>query len=69
MSNEIVKPPAEFDNSLVLVLNNINTEMRVEFDGSYLKQEKVAFAHIKVANIYIVYEINLWSYIQYADFT
>ena len=32
--------------------------MRVEFDGSCLKQDKVAYNHGKVVNIYIVYEIS-----------
>ena len=34
-----------------------------------LKQEKVALTYEQVVNIYIVYEINLWSYPYSADFT
>ena len=41
----------------------------LKFDGSCLKQEKVTLSHKWVVNIYIVYEINLWSYTHGADFT
>ena len=35
--------------------------MRVKFDGSSLKKEKITFNHKIIVNIYIVHEINLWS--------
>ena len=59
MSDEIIKPFPAFNNSLIPALNHINTKLRVKFDGSCLKQEKVTFTHKEVDNIYIVYEINL----------
>ena len=31
--------------------------MRVKFTGSYLKERIISFAHEKVVNIYIVYEL------------
>ena len=34
-----------------------------------LKQDKVTFTYKQLVNIYIVYEINLRSYLQGADFT
>ena len=36
-------------------LNYYGTKTKVEFDGSYLKQDKVTFNQEKVVNIYIVY--------------
>ena len=48
-------PPAASNNSLFLALNYIKTKLRVEFGGSYLKQDKVTFAHKQVVNVYIVY--------------
>ena len=33
-------------------------EIRVQFNGSCLKQYKITYAHRKITNIYIVYEIN-----------
>ena len=34
-----IKLPATFNNSLAPALNQINTKLRVKFDGSCLKQE------------------------------
>ena len=34
------------------------TKIRVEFNGRYLKQDKVTYNHVKIVNIYIVYEIS-----------
>ena len=34
------------------------TKIRVEFNGSCLKQDKVTYNHEKIVNIYIVYEIS-----------
>ena len=61
LSDERSKPHATFNNSLSPAINRINIKLQVKIDGSCLKQEKVAFAHNKVVNIHIVYEINLWS--------
>ena len=33
----------------------------VKFVGSCLKQDKIAYTHVKKVNIYIIYEINLWD--------
>ena len=38
-------------------LSYYGTKIRVEFDGSCLKQDKVTYSHGKIVNIYIVYEI------------
>ena len=39
-------------------LDYYGTKIRVEFNGSCLKQDSVKFNHKKVINIYIVYKIS-----------
>ena len=39
-------------------LSYYGTKIRVEFNGRYLKQDKVTYNHVKIVNIYIVYEIS-----------
>ena len=39
-------------------LNYSGTKTRVRFSGSCLKQDKITYTHRKIAEIYIVYEIN-----------
>ena len=39
-------------------LSYFGTKTRVEFNGSCLKQDKIAYNHETIVNIYIVYEIN-----------
>ena len=46
------------NHSITPDLNYYCTRTRVEFNGSCLKQDKVAFNHQKVINVYIVYEIS-----------
>ena len=68
--DESIKPLSTSPNSLNKGINYIdNANIRVILDGSCLKKEKLAFTHKQVVNIYIVYEINLWSHTQSADFT
>ena len=38
--------------------SKISTKIRVEFNGSCLKQDKVTYNHGEIVNIYIVYEIS-----------
>ena len=57
LSAESIKPPRTSDNSLIPELNYIDYKIRVKFTGSCLKQPKMIYAHKKVANIYIVYEL------------
>ena len=57
MYAETIKPPAASDNSLTPALNYYGTETRVAFTGNCLKQTKSSYAHGKVVNIYIVYEL------------
>ena len=69
MSDESIKTPATFHNSLAPALHLINTKLRVKFNSHCLKQDKVTFTHKIVVNFHLVYEINLLLYIQGADFT
>ena len=44
LPNEIIKPPVTSDNSLnSSICYNNSVKIRVKFDGSCLKQEKVTF--------------------------
>ena len=61
LSDEIIKLPYTSNNNLATGLNYVGYKIRVRFDGSYLKQDKITFTHAKTVNIYIVYEINLWD--------
>ena len=57
LSNENFDPPnTNFSSSI----DNVGNKMRVKFNGSCLKQSnKILYTHKKIANIYIVYEINV----------
>lgn len=68
MSDESIKS-LDVSNHCAAPALNCNTESRVKLDGHGLKQDKVIFTHKQVINIYIADKINLWSYIQDADFT
>ena len=64
-----IKPHGTSNNSVSSTLHYINTKIRVKFDGSCIKQDKLAFNYKTVVNIYIVYEIkNLWSFRESTDF-
>ena len=51
----------------MLDLTNNNT--RAKFDVCCLIQEKITYTHKKVVNIYIVYELHLWTYSTAIKFT
>ena len=61
LSDESIKPPTTSDNSLTPALNYYGTKTRVKFTGSCLKQPKISYAHGKIVNIYIVYELGAYS--------
>ena len=48
-------------------MSYIGNKTRVNFDGYCLKQDKITFTHGKIVNINIVYEINLWNYVDSSD--
>ena len=56
LSIENIKPPAASNNSIAPELRYINTALRVNFDESCLKQDKVIFTHKNGVNIYIIYK-------------
>ena len=58
LSDETIKPPTASDYKLNPQLNYYGTKARLQFRGSCLKQDKSAFNHGEVVNIYIVYELD-----------
>ena len=58
LSNETIKSPATFDNSLNPKVNYYGVKARLEFRESCLKQDKSTFNHGKIVNIYIAYELD-----------
>ena len=71
LSNERFKPPyiASKNISPKLIWMN-NSRLRLEFEGSFLKQEdKAAFTPNKVVNLFIVKELDTWSKDLKAEFT
>ena len=61
--DESIKPPSISTNILTPSLNYVGNNIRVEFKGSCLKQDKFSFNHGKIVNIYIVYLMNKNFYI------
>ena len=58
LSNESLKPPTTFDNSLTPILDYYDgSKIKISFDRGCLKQDKVTFNHGKIVNICILYEI------------
>ena len=45
------------NDCLTKELNYYRTKTRVEFNESYLKQDKITYTHGKIVNIYVVYEL------------
>ena len=41
-----------------MMKSHLSTKTKVEFNGSCLRQDKIAYVNEIVVNIYIVYEIN-----------
>ena len=58
LSDKTIKPLATSDNSLNPQVSYFGTKVRLEFRESCLKQDKSTFNHGKIANIYIVYELD-----------
>ena len=56
MSDEVIKPPATSKDNLGPKLRYVGTKTRVEFTGSFLKQDKITYTHGAIVNIYIVHE-------------
>ena len=58
MSDERLNFNTAFNYKLNPELSCYGTKIRVEFNGSCLKQDKVMYNHGKIVNIYTVYEIS-----------
>ena len=58
LSDETINSIKTSNHSISPNLDYYDTKRRVEFNGSCLKQDKIAFNYGKVVSIYIVYEIN-----------
>ena len=56
MSDESIEHPATSNRIINPTLDFVGTKARVTFSGDCLKQEKIAYHHCKIVNIYIVYE-------------
>ena len=58
MSDERLNSNTASNYKITAELSYYGTKIRVEFNGSCLKQDKVTYNHGKIVNIYIVYEIS-----------
>ena len=58
LSDERLNSNTASNHSITPELNYYGTKIRVEFNGSCLKQDKVTYNHGTIVDIYIVYEIN-----------
>ena len=58
MSDESLNSNTGSNHKITPELIYYGTKIRVEFNGSCLKQDKVTYNHGKIVSIYIVYEIS-----------
>ena len=58
LSDEIIKPPFTSNNRLAPSLDYFINKIKVKFNGSCLKQDKITYTHGTVLNIYTVYELS-----------
>ena len=58
MSDERINSITASNNSITPSLDYLGAKIRVKCKRSCLKQDKITYTHGKIANIYIVYEIN-----------
>ena len=58
MSDEKINSITESSYSITPSLDYLGTKIRVKFNGSCLKEDKITYTHGKIVNIYIVYEIS-----------
>ena len=61
LSSESIKPSATSNNSLAPAVNNYGAKTKVKFTGSSLQQSKLSYAHGKIVNVYVVYELGAAS--------
>ena len=58
LSDERLNFNTASNSKITSELSYYGTKIRVEFNGSSIKQDKVTYNHGKIVNIYIVYEIS-----------
>ena len=58
MSDESIKSPSAPNNILDPSLDYLDSKVRVKFNLSCLKQDKIIYAHKTMVNIHIAYEIS-----------
>ena len=58
LSNKNITASTISDNKLNPKISYLGTNTRLEFNESYLKQDKITYDHEKVVNIYIIYDIS-----------
>ena len=58
LSNEIIKPPTTSNNSLAPSLDYFIKKIKVNFNGSCLRQDKITYNHGTIVNMYIVYKLS-----------
>ena len=58
MSDETADSITTSNDKITPESNYYGTKIRVEFNGSCIKQYKVTYSHGKIVNTYIVYEIS-----------
>ena len=58
LSNEVIKPPSTSNNSLAPELSYFINKIKVKFNGSCLKQDKITYTYGRIVNIYIVYKLS-----------
>ena len=58
LSDEIIKRSTTSNNTLGPGLSYFGAKIKVKFDGSCLKQDKITCTHATILNIYIVYELS-----------
>ena len=61
LSDESIKPPVTCDNSLSPLIDYLGDKISLKFQGSCLKQPKRTYTNEKTVNIYIAYELGVFS--------
>ena len=58
LSDEKINSITGSSSSITLKLSYCDSNIRIKFNGSCLKQDKITYTHVKTVNICIVYEIS-----------
>ena len=66
IADKSIKTPNISDDNLTPIIDYFGAKLRLKFNGSCLKQNKLSYTHITIVNIYTVYEISIFGfYINY----